>query len=116
GVRISIDDYGTGHSSLAHMKQLPVDTLNIDREFIEGLASDVADRAIVNSTIVLARHLGLKVLAEGVETAAQLEALRAFGCNEVQGFFYSRPLAAQDFTRLLASGEGLAGQSIAPES
>ncbi|MEE4660366.1 MAG: EAL domain-containing protein [Halieaceae bacterium] len=116
GVRISIDDYGTGHSSLAHMKQLPVDTLNIDREFIEGLASDVADRAIVNSTIVLARHLGLKVLAEGVETAAQLEALRAFGCNEVQGFFYSRPLSAADFTRLLASGEGLAGQSIAPES
>ncbi|MEM0954880.1 MAG: EAL domain-containing protein [Pseudomonadota bacterium] len=112
GVRISIDDYGTGFSSLAHMKQLPVDTLNIDRQFIDGLASDLADRAIVNSTIVLARHLGMNVLAEGVETAAQLEALRAFGCNEVQGFFYSRPLSTADFSALLSAGEKLEGADV----
>ncbi len=112
GVRVSIDDYGTGFSSLAHMKQLPVDTLNIDRAFIKNLASDLADRAIVNSTIVLARHLGMKVLAEGVETAAQLEALRAFGCNEVQGFYYSRPLSAADFNPLLLSGGVLPGADV----
>ena len=112
GVRISIDDYGTGFSSLAHMKQLPVDTLNIDREFIDGLASDRADRAIVNSTIVLARHLGMNVLAEGVETAAQLEALRAFGCNEVQGFYYSRPLSASAFSDLLKAGGSLEGEDF----
>lgn len=109
GVKISIDDYGTGYSSLAYMKELPVDMLKIDRAFIDKLDSDSADRAIVNSTIVLARHLGMKVLAEGVETQAQLSALQAFGCDEIQGYFFSRPLPAEDFRSMLAEDRALQG-------
>jgi EAL domain-containing protein (putative c-di-GMP-specific phosphodiesterase class I) len=97
GVSVSLDDYGTGYSSLSYMKHLPVDTLKIDRCFIQNLDSDAADRAIVNSTIVLARQLGMSVLAEGVETEAQLNSLKAIGCDEIQGFYFSKPVPAQDF-------------------
>ena len=113
GVKISIDDYGTGYSSLAYMKELPVDMLKIDRAFIENLDSDSADRAIVNSTIVLARHLGMKVLAEGVETKAQLSALQAFGCDEIQGFYFSRPLPEEEFRHMLNEDRALEGVDVA---
>jgi EAL domain-containing protein (putative c-di-GMP-specific phosphodiesterase class I) len=115
GVKISIDDYGTGYSSLSYMKELPVDMLKIDRCFIINLESDAADRAIVNSTIVLARHLGMKVLAEGVETEAQLEALQAFGCDEIQGYYFSKPLPADEFRQLILRDAALTGtdQSLA---
>ncbi len=109
GVKVSMDDYGTGYSSLAYMKELPVDTLKIDRCFIEKLDSDAADRAIVNSTIVLARHLGMKVLAEGVETESQLQALQAFGCDEIQGYYFSQPLREREFRQLLVEDRALVG-------
>ncbi len=111
GVKISIDDYGTGYSSLAYMKELPVDMLKIDRAFIRNLENDAADRAIVNSTIVLARHLGMKVLAEGVETEGQLQALQAFGCDEVQGYYFSEALPQEEFRRLLLEDRALEGCS-----
>ncbi len=113
GVKVSIDDYGTGYSSLAYMKELPVDTLKIDRCFINKLDRDSADRAIVNSTIVLARHLGMKVLAEGVETAAQLSALQAFSCDEVQGYFFSHPLPEREFRTLLVEDRALRADHVA---
>ena len=113
GVKISIDDYGTGYSSLSYMKHLPVDTLKIDRCFITNLDRDSADRAIVNSTIVLARHLGMSVLAEGVETHAQLQALQSFGCDEIQGYYFSKPLSADYFYEMLINDSTLAGQNYA---
>jgi EAL domain-containing protein (putative c-di-GMP-specific phosphodiesterase class I) len=94
------------------MKELPVDTLKIDRCFIKNLESDMADRAIVNSTIVLARHLGMKVLAEGVETAAQLQALQAFGCDEIQGYYFSEPLREDAFCAMLVDEGALDGADV----
>jgi EAL domain-containing protein (putative c-di-GMP-specific phosphodiesterase class I) len=104
-----MDDYGTGYSSLSYMKHLPVDTLKIDRCFIQNLDSDAADRAIVNSTVVLARQLGMSVLAEGVESEAQLSALRAIGCDEIQGFYFSKPVPAQDFYSVIRKETLLTG-------
>jgi diguanylate cyclase (GGDEF)-like protein len=99
GVCLAIDDFGTGYSSLMYLKQLPVDRLKVDRGFINDLEHDADDYAIVGGTIGLAHSLRLKVTAEGVETARQLEILRGFGCDEVQGFYFSRPLPAADFAR-----------------
>ncbi len=104
GTTISIDDYGTGYSSLSYMKTLPVDKLKIDRSFIIGLCSDDIDQAIVNSTILLSRSLGLKVIAEGVEEAGQLAILREFGCHEIQGFYFSPPVPAGQFADFLVRG------------
>jgi diguanylate cyclase (GGDEF)-like protein len=91
GVGCSIDDFGTGYSSLAYIKQLKVDELKIDRSFIRTLVSDPKDRAIVLSTIDLAHNLGLAVVAEGVEDAATAQLLRSLGCDQMQGFYVSRP-------------------------
>lgn len=92
GVRLAIDDFGTGFSSLAYLKRLPVDELKIDRAFVMGMADDRDDRMIVRSTIELAHNLGLKVVAEGVETDACLDELRALGCDLAQGYLISGPL------------------------
>ncbi|GAB4475135.1 MAG: hypothetical protein OHK0044_20220 [Burkholderiaceae bacterium] len=92
GVRLAIDDFGTGFSSLAYLKRLPVDELKIDRTFVMGMADDRDDRMIVHSTIELAHNLGLKVVAEGVETDACLDELRVLGCDLVQGYLISGPL------------------------
>jgi diguanylate cyclase (GGDEF)-like protein len=92
GVRLAIDDFGTGFSSLAYLKRLPVDELKIDRAFVMGMAEDRDDRMIVRSTIELAHNLGLKVVAEGVETDACLDELRALGCDLAQGYLISGPL------------------------
>ena len=101
GVSISIDDYGTGYSSLSYMKHLPVNKLKIDGSFITDLASDQADQAIVSSAILLARRLGMSVVAEGVETAEQALMLNSFGCEEMQGYHFSPPLTPDDFIRLV---------------
>ncbi|MDP4300775.1 putative bifunctional diguanylate cyclase/phosphodiesterase [Leptothrix discophora] len=97
GVRLAIDDFGTGYSSLAYLKRLPVQELKIDRSFISGLDRDEADVTIVRSTIDMAHHMGLSVVAEGIETEAVGQRLRAFGCDQAQGYLYSRPLPAADF-------------------
>lgn len=101
GCRFSIDDFGTGYSSLSNLKEFDVDKLKIDKSFIEVLDNDSDDQVIVSATISMAKALGLMVLAEGVETEAQVERLKAFGCDEVQGFLYSRPVTAERMTELL---------------
>ena len=107
GVKVSIDDYGTGYSSLSYMKQLPVDALKIDRCFIVDICTDRADQAIVNSTIVLANSLGMSVIAEGVEEADQVALLQSYGCNQIQGFYFSKPMREEPFTKLLTGQESL---------
>jgi EAL domain-containing protein (putative c-di-GMP-specific phosphodiesterase class I) len=102
GVRLSLDDFGTGHSSLAYLKRLPLDEVKIDRSFVMGMAENSNDAAIVRSTIDLARNLGLDVVAEGVESAAILRDLGALSCDVAQGFFLSRPLPAWELDGWLA--------------
>jgi PAS domain S-box/diguanylate cyclase (GGDEF) domain len=94
GVQIAIDDFGTGHSSLNYLRSFPLDTVKIDQEFVQEIESSAADRAIVSAVIGMARGLGLRVIAEGVETEPQLDFLRAQGCEEVQGFFFGEPVPA----------------------
>lgn len=101
GVHIEIDDFGTGYSSLSSLKQLPVDTLKIDRSFISHLDTDSSDEAIVAAILTLARNLGMNVVAEGVETLAQLQVLGRCGCEIAQGFYFSRPLPAGECRELL---------------
>ena len=92
GVRLALDDFGTGYSSLAYLTQLPIDTLKIDRSFVDKLGESGQSRAVVRSITALAQALGLSTVAEGVETRAQLDSLRALGCDEVQGYFFGRPM------------------------
>jgi len=101
GVRLSIDDFGTGHSSLAYLKDLPVDELKIDQSFVLNMSSDETQAMIVRATISLAHNLGLTTTAEGVETEAVWEQLQALDCNVAQGYFISRPLTSADFMRWL---------------
>jgi sensor c-di-GMP phosphodiesterase-like protein len=103
GVRIQIDDFGTGYSSLSYLRELPIDTLKIDRSFVEHVNDNPADRAIVSAILAMASSLGLRVSAEGAETAVQLEALKRHGCEVAQGFFFSRPLPAAACRVLLPS-------------
>ncbi|GKT22622.1 EAL domain-containing protein [Acidovorax sp. SUPP3334] len=103
GFKLSIDDFGTGYSSLAYLKRLPVDELKIDKSFVIGMAADDGDEQIVRSTIDLAHNLGLSVVAEGVETVAILERLRALHCDDAQGYYISRPLPMDDFLAWHAS-------------
>ncbi|MFP5505705.1 MAG: EAL domain-containing protein, partial [Gammaproteobacteria bacterium] len=102
GVQFSIDDFGTGHSSLSRLKKLPVSELKIDKSFVKDMERNRDDAIIVRSTVDLAHNLGLAVIAEGVETAATLEMLREMGCDQVQGYQLSRPLSPAEFERYLA--------------
>ena len=113
GVRIAVDDFGTGYSSLAYLKRFPIDSLKVDRSFLADVPADVGNVAITQAIIAMARTLHLTVIAEGVETRAQFNFLRARGCDEVQGYYFSPPLAFDDATTLLR--EGAAFESAAPE-
>jgi diguanylate cyclase (GGDEF)-like protein/PAS domain S-box-containing protein len=104
GTKIAIDDFGTGFSSLQYLNRFPVDRLKIAQEFITDLCEGPGNAAVVRATIGLARELGLQVIAEGVETSGQLDLLRAWGCREVQGFYFSKPLAVDQVEPILRSG------------
>ncbi len=99
-IRLSIDDFGTGYSSLSYLKLFPIDQIKIDRSFIKDMDVDMNDKAITISTIALAQKLGLEVVAEGVESYQQSEVLFAQGCDLIQGYVFSKPMAAADITRL----------------
>ena len=103
GVKLSIDDFGTGYSSLSYLRQFPVYKLKIDRSFVQAMAVNPDDAAITTTIINMAKSLNLKVIAEGVENEEQLSFLRAHDCDEVQGYYFSRPLAAADFAEKLRS-------------
>lgn len=104
GLKIYLDDYGTGYSGLSHIKTLPVYALKIDRSFIRDIRNDNSDGMIVASTVTLARNLGLKVVAEGVETREQLMHLKVMGCDQVQGFYLQRPAPAEQLVPVLQKG------------
>lgn len=101
GVLIAIDDFGVGYSSMAYLKSFPVDRLKVDRTFATNLATSEKDRSIYKAIVSLGHNLGLRVVAEGVETSEQYYLLRDIGCDEVQGFFFSMPVPADDFERLI---------------
>ena len=106
GVRLAIDDFGTGNSAVAYLKQFPIDVLKIDQSFVRGVSSSSEDAAITSATIAMARQLGLRVVAEGVEEAGQRDFLRRNGCSEYQGFLFSPAVPAEAFAEMLRSGLG----------
>jgi EAL domain-containing protein (putative c-di-GMP-specific phosphodiesterase class I) len=114
GVRLSIDDFGTGHSSLSRIRSFPVDVLKIDRSFVRGIESDVESREIARLIVTLAHHLNLKVIAEGIETAGQQTFLEQFGCEFGQGYFYSTPIDGAALQKLLVSPSGTWSNSVKP--
>lgn len=104
GLRLSVDDFGTGHSSLARLKELPVDKLKIDQAFMHGLPGDENDEAIARAVVALGHSLGLEVLAEGVETEEQRRFLGELGCDSAQGYLFARPVMAADYPFALELG------------
>jgi EAL domain-containing protein (putative c-di-GMP-specific phosphodiesterase class I) len=107
GVQLSIDDFGTGYSSLSYLKRFPIDVLKIDRSFVNDITTDTDDAAIVSTIISLAHSLRLQVIAEGVETEAQLAYLRQHDCDQMQGYFFSPPVSAEAFARMQEEGKRL---------
>ena len=101
GVRLALDDFGTGYSSLSQIKHLPIDTLKVDRSFIRNLPHDSDDKAIIEAIIAMGKTLSLNIVAEGVETLEQDHFLREKICDEMQGFYFSKPVAPDQFADLL---------------
>jgi EAL domain-containing protein (putative c-di-GMP-specific phosphodiesterase class I) len=105
GVRLAVDDFGVGHASLRQLRALlPVDTLKIDKSFVDGITKDADDAAIVEGVVRLAHSLGLQAVAEGVETAEQVATLRGFSCQTGQGYHFARPAGADEIALMLAGG------------
>jgi EAL domain-containing protein (putative c-di-GMP-specific phosphodiesterase class I) len=116
GVTLAIDDFGTGYSSLSYLRSFPIDVLKIDRSFVNDIAVDEDDEAIVVSIIALAHNLKLRVIAEGVESGEQLEYLRRHGCDQIQGYYFSRPVAPLQFEQMLRENKHLGWAELAPLS
>ncbi len=101
GIRLAVDDFGTGYSSMSLMKQFPIDTLKIDRSFVRDLPDDAEDKAIAQAIISMGKAMGMTIVAEGVETTAQQSFLRDHGCDEMQGYLFSKPLPPEQMAELL---------------
>ncbi len=107
GTSIAMDDFGTGYSSLSYLKRFPFNTLKIDASFVRDITSEPDSAAIARTIIAMAHNLRLKVVAEGVETAGQLNYLRLHDCDEIQGFLFSRPVIGEDFRAMLSDNKRL---------
>ena len=107
GIQVAIDDFGTGYSSLSYLKKFDIDYLKIDQSFVRNLETDPDDRALSQAIIVMAHTLGLKVIAEGVETEGQHKLLVAAGCDYAQGYLFSKPVLPEEFEALLKRGLSL---------
>jgi len=120
GVHIAVDDFGTGYSSLSYLHRLPIDTLKIDRSFVEKIAEPAGTRPIVETIMSLARSLGMRTVAEGVETQAQCDIIRELDCDLIQGFLFSRPIPAPavlDLLRARANAASMSGPTnLAPST
>jgi EAL domain-containing protein (putative c-di-GMP-specific phosphodiesterase class I) len=115
GVRVALDDFGTGFSSLSYISRYPIDTIKIDKSFIDEISTRRTTYAIVDLIMGLGKALGLNIIAEGVETEEQADRLVAIGCTAIQGYLYSRPLSAIDADKLLTTG-AYRGSSLIIES
>jgi EAL domain-containing protein (putative c-di-GMP-specific phosphodiesterase class I) len=109
---VALDDFGTGYSSMALLRQLPIDVMKVDRSFVVGLGVDDGAMAVTRAIVTLARSLRLHLVAEGVETEAQAEVLRSLGCDELQGYLFSRPVPAAEFERLAGLSRSGAGARL----
>src|SRR4029077_10708315 len=104
GVQVAVDDFGTGYSSLSYLRKFPIDALKIDQSFVRQITTAPDETTIVTAVISMGRSLKLRVVAEGVETRQELEFLQAQQCDEAQGYYFSRPVVAQQFAQLLQTG------------
>jgi EAL domain-containing protein (putative c-di-GMP-specific phosphodiesterase class I) len=107
-VAFSVDDFGTGYSSLSYLKRFPIDTLKIDQSFVRDIPRNSDDSALAQAIIAMARSLGIRVIAEGVESAGQVAFLRARNCDGIQGYYFSKPVPAEAMTGLLQEDRRLA--------
>lgn len=114
GGRLAIGDFGTGYSALNYLARLPLDVLKIDRSFVMEIGGEAGGSAIIAAIVALARNLGLSTLAEGVENSVQLEFLNHCRCDEIQGFYFSKPVPAQECAALLAMGRIVGMESQPP--
>ena len=104
GIQVAVDDFGTGYSSLSYLRKFPIDALKIDQSFVRQITTTPDETSIVTAVISMGRSLGLRVVAEGVETQKELAFLQAHQCDEAQGYYFSRPVAAEQFAKLLETG------------